>query len=105
MPFTKPANEKIMLEMRRNKKITDGCVKGGTAKKTETRRTKMPIMTPRTMPPPTNPAMSTHGGVGETKISSIERAKNLDWKNVVATFEKELVTTASITRPGTMNCM
>jgi hypothetical protein len=33
------------------------------------------------------PAIMTHGGVGETKISSIERAKNLDEKNVNEVFE------------------
>ena len=40
-------------------------------------------------------------GSAKLRISSILRAKNLAWKNVVATLEKEFVMTASMTMPGT----
>ncbi len=70
------------------------------AKKRAVRKTRIPTVTPRMTPPPMNPAMIIHGGVGETRISSMLRTKNLDIKKVVATFEKELVITASMTSPG-----
>ena len=56
-------------------------------------------------PPATKPAMMSHGGMGETSISSMERAKNFDWKNVNELLAYALVTMASITSPGTTNDM
>ena len=65
--------------------------------------TKVPTRIPRTTPPETNPAISSHGGVGDTRISSMERMKNLDWKKVNEVLEYALVTIASMTSPGTTN--
>ena len=78
-----------------------GCVSGRGVKNAETAITRNPMVMPLTIPPATYPAIMIHGGVGETSISSMLRAKNFAWKKVVATLENALVTTASITRPGT----
>jgi hypothetical protein len=42
----------------------------------------------------------SHGGVGDTRISSMFREKNFPLKKVNATFENEFMTTASMTSPG-----
>jgi hypothetical protein len=47
--------------------------------------------------------MSSHGGVGETRISSIDRAKNFDEKNIKDVLAYDVVTIASMTSPGTTN--
>src|SRR3989344_8052249 len=98
MPLMSPARAKISEERKRKRSTTSGCATEGSAKKRETMSTRIPTSIPRTTPLATKPAIMTRGGVGDTRISSILREKNLDTKKVVATSVKEFVITAKIGR-------
>src|SRR3989344_5289509 len=64
IPLTSPASEKSKLDRIRKRRITSGLVSGRGAKKSDTRRTNIPITTPRTTPPETYPAIRIQGGGG-----------------------------------------
>src|SRR3989338_4996066 len=106
-PLTKPARENTSAVITAKRKMIAELKSEiwRPVKKMEMRSTSVPTNTPRTMPPDMNPAMSSHGGVGETSISSMPRKKNLDWKKVNEVLEYALVTMASMTRPGMTNVM
>src|SRR5690606_6638413 len=63
-----------------------------------------PIISPLAMPPTTYPARMVQLGTGDTKSSSILRWNFME-KNDDTTLESELVITAIMIKPGTMNCM
>lgn len=69
-------------------------------KNSDTRSTNIPTRIPLTIPPRISPETIIDGGVGETNISSIVLLKNFDVNITKATFEYELVITASIINPG-----
>ena len=104
-PLTRPASEKIRLERKKNRIITRILKRVRCVKKSDTMSTRRPMSTPLTTPPITNPAMMTHGGVGETRISSIVRIKNFEEKNEKETLLYAFIIIASITIPGTTKRM
>src|SRR3989338_758851 len=103
MPFTSPARENTSAVRIAKLKMTSALNTEivSPVKKSEISKTSAPTITPRTMPPVANPATRSHDGVGETRISSMERMKNFDWKKVKELLAYELVTIESMTIPGT----
>lgn len=73
MAFNNPAREKT-IEVINNvtTTIVQECISSGT-KNSETRVTNIPTQIPRATPPPTNPAITTWVGTGDTNNSSILR--------------------------------
>src|SRR5665213_721287 len=83
-PFINPASAKMTdVRMAKNRMTARlATVRVKPVKNIDTRSTMAPTKTPRMTPPETKPAIISHGGIGETSNSSIERAKNFDWKKV-----------------------
>ena len=101
-PFIKPKIENSVDVNRIEKSVRNTLLIPKLVKNKLTKTTTTPTKTPLAMPPTINPRRIAQFAMGEISISSMA-FWNFAPKNAEATLAYELVITANIINPGTIN--
>ena len=101
-PLIKPRIENNVEVIKIENNVNGKFTISNDVKNKLTATTTRPTNTPLAMPPTMKPKRIVQFGIGDIKISSIA-FWNFAPKNAEATLAYELVITANIIKPGTMN--